>query len=394
VIDVRPATPRELEHWDDLTVHPGGGHVLQSMAWARHRAASGWRPHHLVLADGSAVLAVERRWPWIGGGSAYLPRGPIPTGSAGAMAARLEAVTDWLGRHGVDVVASDAEVPAASGYRDLLSGLGYRPIEEIQPSRHRYSLPLGQGTDAGAVFGGIARSTRQRIRAAERNGIRVVRYDRDITRIDGGEPGDGPAGGADRRDLDGDRAPSARSAPLDPDFDAPVDPLPRALDRFYDFLLATGERRHFTFGPRDRFLDWWRSAYEAGLLLLLEARSADGVPIAGLVLYRHGGRLTTAHSADEAGARSANPGALHLLRWRAIQLAIGEGCAEMDLGGVDLPGARREPRPGEPTYGLAEHKRAFGASWLELAGAHERVLRPRRYAAGRAVARVARTIGR
>jgi lipid II:glycine glycyltransferase (peptidoglycan interpeptide bridge formation enzyme) len=394
VIEVRPATARELEQWDDLTVHPGGGHVLQSMAWARHRAATGWRPHHLVLGDGSAVLALERRWPWIGGGSAYLPRGPIPAGSAAAMAARLAAVTDWLGGHGIDVVASDAEVPAATGYGRLLSDLGYRPIEEIQPSRHRYSLPLGQGADADAVFSGIARSTRQRIRAAERDGIRVARYDAIANAAQAVRPDGRATGAATNGAGDGGQpAPSAPGAPGDPDFDAPPNPLAEALDRFYDLLLATGERRQFTFGPRDRFLDWWRSAYAAGLLVLLEARTPDGAPIAGLVLYRHGGRLTTAHSADDAGTRRANPGALHLLRWRAIQLAIREGRAEMDLGGVDLPGARREPRPGEATYGLAEHKRAFGATWLELAGAHERVLRPRRYAAGRAIARLARTVG-
>ena len=62
-MEVRPANARELEVWDDLVVTPGGGHVYQSMAWARHRAASGWRPHHLVAADGSAILALERRWP-------------------------------------------------------------------------------------------------------------------------------------------------------------------------------------------------------------------------------------------------------------------------------------------------------------------------------------------
>jgi lipid II:glycine glycyltransferase (peptidoglycan interpeptide bridge formation enzyme) len=66
----------------------------------------------------------------------------------------------------------------------------------------------------------------------------------------------------------------------------------------------------------------------------------------------------------------------------------------MDLGGVDVAGARRPPEPGEPTHGLYEHKRSFGAEWVELAGAHERVIRPWRYAAGRAVAKAARAVGR
>ncbi|MBI3745099.1 MAG: GNAT family N-acetyltransferase [Chloroflexi bacterium] len=371
MMEVREANPRELEAWDDLTVHPGGGHVLQSMAWACHRAATGWRPHHLILADGSAVLALERPWPLLGGSSVYLPRGPIPAGSAPAMAARLDAVTAWLRARGADVVASDAEVPAATGYPALLRDIGYGSIEEIQPSRHRYSLGLGHGADAEAVFGAIGRSTRQRIRAAERAGTRIVRHDRSTV---GGEDG--------------------RGADPGPGFEMPAEPLAEALDRFYDLLLHTGERRHFSFGPRASFLRWWQAAHDAGHLALLEARAADGTALAGLVLYRHGGRLSTVHSADDATTRRAHPGALHLLRWRAIELAIHEGCAEMDLGGVDVPGARHEPRPGDATYGLAEHKRAFGATWLELSGAHERVLRPGHYRIGRALARTRRMIGR
>jgi lipid II:glycine glycyltransferase (peptidoglycan interpeptide bridge formation enzyme) len=377
-LTVRLANARELETWDDLTVHPGGGHVLQSMAWARHRAAMGWRPHHLVLSDGSAALALERPWPVIGGGGVYIPRGPIPAGDAGTMAARVDALATWLGAHGVDVVATDAEVPAASGYGARLAERRFHPIEEFQPSRHRYTLPLGEGADEGAIFAGVAKSTRQRIRSAERDGITVVRHDAALTAP---VPG-APAATADPGD--GFSAPGA----------SPADASDAALDRFYDLLLATGERRGFGFGPRPRALAWWRAALAARLLVLLEARSPDGAVIAGLILYRHGGRLSTVHSADDAASRVLHPGALHLLRWRAIQLAIREGCAEMDLGGVDLVGSRHEPRPGEPMYGLAEHKRAFGAVWLELTGAHERVLRPWRYAVGRAAARLMRTRSR
>ena len=100
--------------------------------------------------------------------------------------------------------------------------------------------------------------------------------------------------------------------------------------------------------------------------------------------------MSTAHSADDAARRRDQPGTMHLLRWRAIELALAERRTEMDLGGVDVAGARRPPEPGEPTHGLYEHKRSFGATWVELAGAHERVARPWRYAAGRVTARIAR----
>jgi lipid II:glycine glycyltransferase (peptidoglycan interpeptide bridge formation enzyme) len=41
-------------------------------------------------------------------------------------------------------------------------------------------------------------------------------------------------------------------------------------------------------------------------------------------------------------------------------------------------------------FGLYQHKRSFGAEWVELPGAHERVLNSTRYLAGRVAARVMR----
>ena len=179
-------------------------------------------------------------------------------------------------------------------------------------------------------------------------------------------------------------------------FGAPEEPSEIALDRFYDLLTETGERRQFGLGSRENFVPWWTAALRAGHLVYLEARHADvdGIVLAGLVLYRHGGRLSTVHSADHAATRATHPGALHLLRWRAIQLAIREGCPEMDLGGVDVAGARREPVEGEPMYGLYQHKRSFGGRWVELTGAHERVMDARGYAIGRASMRLQRLLRR
>ena len=362
---VRPATPDELADWDELAVDPPGGHVYQSRAWAAHRAATGWMPHQLVVDDSHRVLALTRPWPFVGGGSAYIPRGPIAAGSPpDAIAQRLVAVTEHLAEAGIDVVASDSEVPADSGYPDRLRAGGFHPIEEIQPSRHRVSLALdGRGEDD--IFSGISKSTRQRIRKAEDDIQSIVRHD-------GRVAPDGVGEG----------------------FARPSEPVEVALDRFYDLLLETGERKQFTFGPRDLYVDWWRAAVRAGHLVYLEAWGIRGSPIAGLLLYRHGERMSTVHSGDHAEDRAENPGALHLLRWRAMQLAIREGRSEMDLGGADIAGARREPREGEPMYGLYQHKVSFGGRWLELTGAHEKVIHPNRYLAGRLASRAARILVR
>ncbi len=366
----REANPDELERWDELTVRPPGGHVLQSRAWAEHRATRGWQPRYLIGEDGSAVLALLRPWPLVGGASAYLPRGPVPTGGLDDAISRLEGATRWLAGQGVDVVASDAEV-VADGYRERLASIGFAAIEEIQPSRHRLSLRLEGQADEDKVLENVSKSTRQRIRQAERGGLTVYRYD--------ATPPPQP--------------PGVSPAVADLELANPVGNVDVALERFHDLASQTADRRHFALGSRASFLDWTTRAYAPGFLVLLEAVDEAERSVAGLMLYRHGGRLSTVLSGDREDSRKEQPGAFHLLRWRAIQLAIREGASEMDLGGVDVAGARHEPREGEPMFGLYQHKRSFGAEWVELPGAHERVLRPWRYTAGRIAARVMRGRG-
>ena len=341
----REASPDELERWDDMTVRAPGGHVLQSKAWAQHRATRGWQPRFLVGDDGSGVLALLRPWPVVGGASAYLPRGPVPTGGLEDAVARLEGATRWLAKQGVDVVASDAEV-IADGYAERLATVGFHSIEEIQPSRHRLSVRLDEHSDEDKLFENVSKSTRQRIRQAERGGLTVVRYD--------AAPPPPP--------------PARSSALADLEFANPVVKPERALERFHGLASQTADRRHFALGSRASFLHWTTRAYASGFLVLLEAIDEAERSIAGLMLYRHGGRLSTVLSGDLEEARKEHPGAFHLLRWRAIQAAVREGATEMDLGGVDVAGARHEPKEGEPMFGLYQHKRGFGAQWVELPG--------------------------
>jgi lipid II:glycine glycyltransferase (peptidoglycan interpeptide bridge formation enzyme) len=354
--------------WDARAVDRVGGHVYQSRAWAEHRRRGGWRPRFVAVGD-QRILALTRSWPLFGGGSAYLPKGPAPVVAGDVLGPALWAVTKALAGEGIDVVAADAEVPSSDrGWSSWLHRARFHAIEEIHPARHRMSLPLGAEADEEAALAAVSKSTRQRIRKAEKDGLVVVRYD--VRTADG--PGEGfaaPGGATD---------------------DAAI-----ALDRFYDLLSATGQRRQFALGSRADYLAWWKAGLAAGHVVHLEARETpEAAPLAGLLLYRHGRRLTTVFSGDHDTARRDHPGALHLLRWRAIQLAIRESCVEMDLGGVDVPGARHEPREGDAMHGLYQHKQSFGAQWVEMTGAHERVIRPRRYVAGRVVSRVARLVRR
>ena len=368
----REATAAERADWDHRTVRAPGGHVYQSTVWAEQRARLGWQPRFVMIDDEHPALVLLRSFPIVGGKSAYVPRGPVvdpvhPLDGGEAAADRVNALANWLVEAGVAVVATDAEVPATdTAYGMRLRQAGFHPIPEIQPSRHRVSLPLAQDTDDEAVRATLAKSTRQRIAGAERDGVLVERHDH------GGWEG------------------------MDGLFERPGRLPAEALDAFATLLEGTGERRGFRFGPRTVFLDWWAAALEVGMLVYLDARDAAdrATSLGGLILYRHGNRLSTVHSADSPGVRETHPGVMHLLRWRAIQLAIREGCDEMDLGGVDTAPDHAEPGEGHLMAGLYEHKRSFGASWAAMTGAHERVMRPSRYSLGRVAARLDRMVSR
>jgi len=385
----RLATAAELQTWDDHTVHVAGGHAYQSRAWGEQRARLGWTPLHVVLDDTHRALVLLRRAPLIGVASAYVPRGPVVVSddvddvdAATAAADRLAALAHWLAdEHGVAVAASDAEIPAAAaGYGSTLRAAGFRPIPEIQPSRHRISLHIPAGADDAAIRSGVTKSTRQRFDRAERDGIVITRFDA------GGWTDDDPSDSALGESLFRAPAPSP-SAPGASDV---------ALEGFADLLTDTGARLGFRFGPRQVFTDWWRAGLAAGLVVYLAAHDPKepGRTLGGLLLYRHGDRLSTVHSGDVADIRDQHPGIMHLLRWRAIQLAIREGRREMDLGGVDVGPDHAEPAPGSPMAGLYEHKRSFGASWVAMTGAHERVASPLRASLGRVATRVGRIVGR
>jgi hypothetical protein len=106
VSGIREVGGADLDDWDTRAVDAPGGHVYQSRAWGEFQAGLGWRVRYLRFDDGFPVLVLQRRWPWIGGWSAYVSRGPVPTGSPTETAERQVELADWLAGRGVSVVGS------------------------------------------------------------------------------------------------------------------------------------------------------------------------------------------------------------------------------------------------------------------------------------------------
>jgi lipid II:glycine glycyltransferase (peptidoglycan interpeptide bridge formation enzyme) len=209
-----------------------------------------------------------------------------------------------------------------------MDGAGFGVTDDLEPSIHVMRRDFEPGLDDEALLRSFSKSTRQRIRAAERAGVTVAES---------------------------------------------VDPA-----RMRDFAALLHERADVV-GMRLQagtgFTQAWQRLIEANLGRLLLAEHESEL-IGGLFLFRQGGIWSTAYSADRASLRRELPGAMHLVRWEAIRAAHDEGCRAIELGGVDLPGHREPPRQGDANRGLYEHKRGFGAEWVEREPARRIVLRP------------------
>jgi lipid II:glycine glycyltransferase (peptidoglycan interpeptide bridge formation enzyme) len=372
-VQARLATADELADWDEHTVAARNGHVYQSRAWADYRAAHGWQSWHITFDDGFRMLVLGHSRPGLGG-SAYASRGPIPEELSGMSASRADAAAELVAAEGMNSLTVDGETPASTGLAGLLAARGFERTEELQPSRHRMDVRLGpvdaHNSDETTIFASFGGTTRNLIRQAERHALRVLRVDAGGGRAEEGG-GPGTLEGFELVDLDD------------------VATIDRMLRAFYVMLDATAGRRGFALASEGAFLDWSKRSLGAGHLLYLEADHPEDGPIAGASFYRHGHRLTYSLAGDRAELRRKYPGAVRLLVWRGIQIALDERRTSVDLGGIDTEGARDRPDKGDPTYGMYQFKESFGARWVELTGAHQRTMRPMRSLAGSVLGRLA-----
>jgi lipid II:glycine glycyltransferase (peptidoglycan interpeptide bridge formation enzyme) len=325
VVDERTAP----SDWDERAVGRPGGHVLQSATWGTYRATQGFEPHYLSLDDDHVALVLLRSSAGLPGTEAVVRRGPAHNDEIGTIAGEHAAALATWGRDvGARTLYLDPERPADPAYAAAMDAAGFGIADDIEPSIHVMRLELPPGTEAAAVHAGFSKSTRQRIRAAESAGT-TVSEDRSGERLD-------------------------------------------------DFVVLMQERAQVVGMQLQQGADYlrgWRALIAADLARLLVADN-DGELVGGLFLYRHGGIQATAYSADKASRRRDLPGTMHLVRATAIRDALAEGCRAIELGGVDLPGQRTKPEPGDSNRGLYEHKRGFGAEWLEREPARSIVLRP------------------
>jgi lipid II:glycine glycyltransferase (peptidoglycan interpeptide bridge formation enzyme) len=327
-VGVRSVSETAPDGWDSRTVTPRGGHVMQGTVWAEHRRSMGQQPLFVDLDDGHAALLVIRKQRPLGT-FVTARKGPIQAGDEPQnVAARAHALAGVVRARGGSLLYVDPELDRSADYERAMDGFGFEVTAPAEPSIHLMRLSFPAGSTADDVYAGLSKQTRQRIRSAETAAVTV------------------------RIDASGER-----------------------LEAFAELLAQRSDELGVALRPEFGSLPFSAKLMAAGQARLYVAEHENDL-LGGLLVYVQGGTLATIYSADRAEQRRAFPGVMHLVRWHVIRDAHAMGAPWIDLGGVDLPGYREEPKPGDPSYGLYEHKRSFGAVWVEREQARRIVLRP------------------
>jgi len=315
-------TTADPEAWDEFVEASHPGSYLQLSAWAGVKAVNGWSAHRIVADSGTGTVGAQilvrrpRPMPWA---FAYAPRGPVAgRWTASAIAAFSNAVRDALplaaGR--ISHLRVDPEIEADGPddedgtLRRALSGAGWRQAPPVQPAATRI---IDLRADETALWSELRKKWRQYVNKARAAGIEVV------------------DGGADR------------------------------LPEFYRIYRETATRAGFLIRTEAAYRDVWNAFAPTRRARLLFAQTADGEPLATLLLLRCGARVVEPYGGmtPQGGQMRAN----YLLKWEAIRSSRAAGATSYDLWGL-------------ATGGIAHFKTGFGGREVRYVGAWDLVLDP------------------
>ncbi len=306
-----------MNDWDRDAVRSRYGHVLQSEAWGRIRAAQGWEPELLRVGDPLPVALVLWRALPLRQRVAYVPRGPVfDRDDPAQLDAALAALARRARQRGAIFVKVDPEIDIER--RDLLDVYGrhgfFRSRQDVQPVLATLEVDLSSSEEE--ILARFDKDTRWSLRTAEKRGVRVA-------------------------ELSDDEA-------------------LRAVAGLYE---ETGRRAEFITRTESYYLTVWRTLIDAGHATLFAAL-VDADVVAGAIVLWCGERALYMYGASGELARKTH--AAYALQWHCVRAARARGCARYDLGGIPL-----RPTESDPLYGLYLFKKGFGGARREFAGAHD-----------------------
>jgi lipid II:glycine glycyltransferase (peptidoglycan interpeptide bridge formation enzyme) len=326
--------------WDRFVEKHPRGHLLQLSAWGDLKAAFGWEPVQVALADSKGRLVsgtqlLLRRLPLRLGWMAYAPYGPLVDWSDPDSEFPLMVTLDRTAReHHVAFV----KIEPGFGLDDLdFRHFGFRPSPHtIQPPR---TMAIDISGDEEAILARMNQGTRRNIRKSAKFEIAIRE--------------------GKRSDVASFNALMAETGTRDV-FGVHV---PEYYERAYDLFVPKGR---------------------AALIL----GSYGGQDLAGVMVFALGQRAWYLYgaSSDRERQRMASYG----VQWAGIQWARRKGATIYDMYGVpdadpETLEAQFETRS-DGLWGVYRFKRGWGGTVVRSAGAWDRVYNPLIYAAYRLVA--------
>lgn len=290
-------------------------HVLQSWAWGAFKSRWGWSARRWASADCAVQVLRRNAGPFC---VLYATKGPAARDLAGyerglqlieAQARDQRAI--WAKVDGDPPTSSVAWSPAdLDALRALLRRRGWLP----SPDQIQFRNTMLTDVDAAdeALLSRMGSKCRYNVRLSERRGVRV-RMSQPM---------------------------SASDAEL-----------------LYGLYAETGARDGFRVREKLYYLDAWRTMGGAGFIA-----EHESVPLAGLIVFKHGRRAWYFYGMSGAAGREHMPN--HLLQWHALRWARDNGCAVYDWWGA--PETLVET---DAMWGVYRFKEGFGAAFAEGIGA-------------------------
>lgn len=294
--------------WDRMAKNYRGNSLMQAWAYGAAKSSqSGWRVERGVFRDAREITGLAqlliRPLPLVGGGLAWLNRGPLI--DPGTEIAALAALRRYYGAgrgYYLRVAPSfapggfDEKSPHSAGFA-ATSVTGWA------------SAVLDLGPEPDALRAGLRQKWRNTLNKAERAGIDV-------------ESGDDHT----------------------------------AIENFIGDYEAFLEQKGFTSSVTGTLIRALAAAGAGENALVVHRATGDGAVLGSVLIVRHGG--TAEYLAATLADQGRPLGVGQLLLWRAVLAARISGAAQFDLGGMD---------PDLTPRGIYDFKRGVGAMPYRLA---------------------------
>jgi len=328
------------KEWNEFVARQPSFGLLQSWEWGEFKKRMGWQAirlgveHQGQLVAGTQVLLKSSPLRLVS--MAYVPRGPLTIWKDRETTILLfQAIHQTARQHGAIFLKIEPPLEHSQAAHRWVQDHGFIPSRYA--NQPRCTLILDLAPDLDEIFRKLSKSTRKKIRAAQRKEVDV--------RVGNQE----------------------------------------ALNTFYRIMQATGKRAGFLVRPGKYYAREFEVFSEVGQIRLsLAMHNGQATAVETSLFF--GDKAASFHSGFLADYRHLKVN--HLLLWQAICWAKEQGCSSFDLWGIpDEVGTligSGEPVPRDRydgLWGVYQFKRAFTNQVAYYVGAYDYVYNPLLYRA-------------